>query len=360
MNGHYPAFGICGFSGSGKTTVIEEVIGSLARRGLKVGIVKHDVHGLNIDREGKDSDRFFRAGADVIIRGPKQCFFRAHRSDDVPLRDLARLIGPYFDLVLVEGHKATPLEQKVWLCSDAGEGPPPEATGIQRVLRRDEDRVRIVMEMIDAWLPRAWRASPVYAGILIGGKSSRLGRPKHLLGDNGKTWLERSVEKVRPHVDGVAILGAGAIPDGLGSVPVLCDIQDAEGPLAGMLAATRWRPLTSWLFLPCDTPLLSEAALRWLIDHRRPGVWAVLPRLPEAPGPEPLLAYYDFRAGPMLERAQRPVDLTADAHVVTPAVPDRLQASWKNVNTDEDLAIVCRAGIVANSSESTGHKSRQG
>jgi len=189
MKNHYPAFGICGFSGSGKTTVIEVLIGNLTRRGLNVGVVKHDVHGLNIDREGKDTDRFFKAGADVIIRGPEQSFFRAHRRGDMPLPDLLRMIGPYYDLILVEGHKTTPLEQKVWLCSDSGEGPPPEATGIRRVLKRDEDRVQIVMDMIDAWLPDAWCAAPVYAGILIGGKSSRFGQSKHLFDVNGKTWL---------------------------------------------------------------------------------------------------------------------------------------------------------------------------
>jgi len=151
----YPAFGICGFSGSGKTTVIETVVQRLTARGLRVGVVKHDVHGLNIDHEGKDTDRFFKAGADVIIRGPEQCFFRAHRRGNMPLSGLLDLLGPYYDLFLVEGHKTMPLDQKVWLCSDDGEDPPPEAIGIRRVLRRDEERVSIVMEMIDAWLPGA-------------------------------------------------------------------------------------------------------------------------------------------------------------------------------------------------------------
>lgn len=268
----------------------------------------------------------------------------------MPLSDLLRLIGPYYDLVLIEGHKATPLEQKVWLCSDAGEEPPDEATNIRRVLKRTEDRVRIVMEMIEDWLPRAWRASPVYAGILVGGTSSRSGRPKRLLGGNGKTWLERTVEKVRPLVDGTVILGDGEVPDGIRSVPVLCDVPDAEGPLAGMLAATRWMPLVSWLFVPCDLPLLSEEALRWLLSHREPGVWAVLPQKPEAPAPEPMPAYYDFRAAPALERARRWAELAAEAHVATPAVPESLQASWDNVNTPGDLAAPCPTGALVDSS----------
>lgn len=340
MKNHYPAFGICGFSGSGKTTVIEAVIGKLVGRGLKVGVAKHDVHGLNIDKEGKDTDRFFKAGADVAIRGPEQSFFRAHRRGDMPLPDLLKLIGPHYDLILVEGHKATPLDQKVWLSGDSGDQPPPEATNIRRILARDEDRIQIVMEMIDAWLPGAVQASPVYGGILIGGRSTRFGSPKHLIDRKGRTWLEQTVETLRPHVDGLAILGAGAIPESLKCLPVLHDVQDAEGPIAGMLAAARWSPLTSWLFLPCDLPLLAEESVGWLLDQRKPGTWAVLPQLPGKPGPEPLLAYYDFRSLPLLEYVNRPIELADEDHVVTPAVPEHLQASWNNVNTVGDLEVL--------------------
>lgn len=180
--------------------------------------------------------------------------------------------------------------------------------------------------------------SPVFAGILIGGKSSRFGRPKHLELRDGKTWLERAVDAVRSHVEGIAILGAGELPEGLGTLPVLCDVPDLQGPLAGMLAAMRWKLSTSWVFLPCDLPCLSGEAVRWLVDQRRPDVRAVLPRLPGSDAPEPLLAYYDFRAAPLLERARRPKDLVGEDGVVTPEIPEHLRASWTNVNTTEDLA----------------------
>ena len=339
MNNRCLVFGACGYSGSGKTTLIEAMIGRLVKRGLTIGVVKHDVHGLQVDREGKDSDRFFKAGADVIMRGPRQSFLRAHPRSDMPLADLLRMMGPHYDLVLVEGHKDSPLEQKVWLSSDKGEGPP-ESCVVKRVLRRDEDRLQIAMTMIDEWLPHAWCAAPVYAGVLIGGKSSRFGSPKHLVIEEGTTWLERTMAIVRPHVEGVVILGAGSIPDSLGSVPILCDAPDVHGPLADMLAATRWRPSTSWIFLPCDLPHLEEDAVRWLLDCRRPGVHAVLPQLAGSASPEPLLAYYDFRAAPLLECASRPMDLVGAPHVETPEVPDHLQMSWKNVNTPDDRAAV--------------------
>jgi molybdopterin-guanine dinucleotide biosynthesis protein MobB len=337
----YPAFGVCGYSGSGKTTLIEALVRRLREQGLKVGVIKQDAHGLEIDREGKDTDRIFRAGADVLIRDAEQVFARIHRPPDVPLHDLIRRVGPHYDLILVEGHKTTPLPCKIWLCKAGEETCPPEAVGIRRVLRWTEDRVRIALDMLDAWLPEAWRATPVYAGILMGGRSSRMGRPKHLIERDGETWLERTASAVRGQVEKIVLLGRGDVPPSLREHPVLCDAEDAAGPLSGMRAALRWAPLTSWIFVPCDLPFLSDDAVRWLVEQRRPGAWAVLPCLPGASEPEPLLAYYDFRSATLLETVRCPSDCAGKEKVGSPIIPVALARAWHNVNTPEDLAGAC-------------------
>ena len=56
-----------GFSGVGKTTVLEALVGALRRRGLRVACVKHDGHDFSLDRPGSDSDRLTRAGAEMTI-----------------------------------------------------------------------------------------------------------------------------------------------------------------------------------------------------------------------------------------------------------------------------------------------------
>ena len=43
---------------------LERLIPKLKARGLKIAIVKHDGHRFEIDHEGKDSDRFTKAGAE--------------------------------------------------------------------------------------------------------------------------------------------------------------------------------------------------------------------------------------------------------------------------------------------------------
>jgi len=71
-----PVVGVCGYSGAGKTTLIESLIPVLRQEGLSVAVVKHDAHGLSVDSRGKDSDRFYRAGADVLAHGFSQSFVR--------------------------------------------------------------------------------------------------------------------------------------------------------------------------------------------------------------------------------------------------------------------------------------------
>ncbi|MDP6460361.1 MAG: molybdopterin-guanine dinucleotide biosynthesis protein MobB, partial [Gemmatimonadota bacterium] len=61
-----PVLAVCGWSGSGKTTLLDRVIPEITARGLSVAALKHDAHGLKVDPRGKDSDRLFRAGADVV------------------------------------------------------------------------------------------------------------------------------------------------------------------------------------------------------------------------------------------------------------------------------------------------------
>jgi len=340
---HYPAFGICGYSGSGKTSVILELVRQLTARGLAVGVIKHDTHGIQIDREGKDSDRLFRAGADVLIGDPTQLCLRLHRRGETSLHEAIVQMAPCYDLVLVEGHKTTPLPNKVWLSGETGDDPPPEATGITRVLRRNEDRSRILLGMIEDNLASTWQATPVYAGILFGGKSSRMGRPKHLLEINGQTWLEQTVDCVRGAVEKVVLLGAGTIPDALGDLPALPDVDAKQGPLRGMLAAMRWAPFAAWIFLPCDTPRVSSAAIRWLLQQRAPGRWAILPRTHGTDFIEPLPGCYDFRARTILGLIA-PSQLADHPETHSPTIPAALSSAWENINTPEDLAITKQKG----------------
>lgn len=333
----YPAFGICGFSNSGKTTLIMSLVARLRQRGLKVGVIKQDAHGLDIDRKGKDTDRLFHAGADVLIRDHEQVFFRLHRPENTDLHHVIEQIGPHYDVILVEGHKSTPLPWKVWLHKPGEDTCPPEAVGIRQALRWTEDRERIVWELLERWITESWLATPVYAGILIGGSSTRMGRPKHLIEEKGISWIQKTVTALQGCADKILILGNGERPEPLRSLPVLPDVDDARGPLRGMRAALRWAPRAGWLLLACDQPYISTDAIHWVLAQRQPGVRAIMPVVTEASPPEPLFAYYDFRMASAMEQVLQPRDLATVTGVRTPLVPTGFTRAWRNMNTPDDL-----------------------
>lgn len=93
-------------SGTGKTTLIEKVIGELKSRGWRVGAIKHDAHRMEIDHPGKDSYRMTAAGADttLITSGDKLALVKRHQ--EAP--SLSELLTQYFadmEIVLIEGFK---------------------------------------------------------------------------------------------------------------------------------------------------------------------------------------------------------------------------------------------------------------
>ena len=100
-----PMLCIVGFSGSGKTTVTVGLIETLKKRGLRVGTIKHDVHGFEMDRPGKDSWRHKQAGASTtIISSPYQIGLVMDVDMDHKPDDLLPFLKA-MDIVLAEGYK---------------------------------------------------------------------------------------------------------------------------------------------------------------------------------------------------------------------------------------------------------------
>lgn len=328
-----PVIGICGFSGAGKTTLLLGLVRLLVRRGLRTLVIKHDAHGLDVDRRGKDTQRAFAAGADVLARDYTQSFARSHAKDTEPLASLLWRQSANYDVILVEGHKSTPLPRKIWLRRHDKDCPPPNCLAIDLDLGRDVDRLALAWPFVEQQIADAYARTPVYAGILIGGRSMRMGSAKHLLRLRGRTWIEHIAKATAPLVAETVVLGSGALPKNLGHLMRLPDALDHEGPLAGVVAAMRWQPRARWLFAACDTPLLIHDALTWIVAQGRPGVWAVLPRRRAGGTPEPFPGLYDFRALLALEAVLGPSHLASHPAALTPTIPAYLRPAWRNLNT---------------------------
>jgi molybdopterin-guanine dinucleotide biosynthesis protein B len=105
IGGSAPVISVVGRSGVGKTTALELVIREIKRRGYKVGTIKHDVHGFEVDTPGKDSWRHAKAGSDaVVISGPRKMALIRIVDEEMSLDRIVELMGDV-DLVLTEGYK---------------------------------------------------------------------------------------------------------------------------------------------------------------------------------------------------------------------------------------------------------------
>ncbi|MFQ6001600.1 MAG: molybdopterin-guanine dinucleotide biosynthesis protein B [Anaerolineae bacterium] len=101
-----PIISVVGKSEVGKTTLLEKLIAELKRRGYRLGTIKHDTHGFEIDKPGKDSWRHAQAGSDaVLISSPEKLALIKRVDRERSLDELLAYLGDV-DLVLTEGYKS--------------------------------------------------------------------------------------------------------------------------------------------------------------------------------------------------------------------------------------------------------------
>ena len=90
-----PLLGITAWSGTGKTTLLKQLIPQLRKRGIRVGMIKHTHHNMDVDKPGKDSYELRKAGADQTLVASQQ---RWALMTETPEQS-------ELDLILVEGFK---------------------------------------------------------------------------------------------------------------------------------------------------------------------------------------------------------------------------------------------------------------
>jgi molybdopterin-guanine dinucleotide biosynthesis protein MobB len=336
-----PVLAVGGSSGSDRETVLEEVIRCLTGRGLRVAAVRHDPHGIEFDRQGKASGNFFRAGATVHLRAPGELSWRIPRDVGPGLEAAIGQLLTHHDVVLVEGHEDTPLP-KVWCAARNSGSPPSGLAGLRGILPWGADRPRALERLVDQMLEEALAARPLLGGVMVGGSSRRMGLAKHHLVVGGRSLLRRSADALRGVVAQLVVLGRAELPDDVAADAQLADAPGCgEGPLAAMLTAWRWAPRCAWLMAACDMPAITSEALDWLLGHRRPGRWAVMPRW-RSGHLEPLLAVYEPQAAYLFAQQLGSGRLSLhgiSSHetVHTPTIPASLGGAWLNVNSPDDL-----------------------
>jgi len=125
-----PVIGFAAYSGTGKTTLIEKIVLRLTAMGIRTAVIKHgcqgncanecpakdvrtalkrECHGFEIDKEGKDSYRYTKAGSVVtVLNSPKKTAFIEQRA--LSLEDILKRIHDV-DVIFVEGYKHSGIRQ---------------------------------------------------------------------------------------------------------------------------------------------------------------------------------------------------------------------------------------------------------
>jgi molybdopterin-guanine dinucleotide biosynthesis adapter protein len=101
-----PVVSFVGRADTGKTTLIEKLIPLLRSKGIRVATIKHDVHGFEMDHEGKDTYRHKKAGAKMtIISSPAKVGLVEDVERDLGVEEIVSRYVRDVDLVITEGYK---------------------------------------------------------------------------------------------------------------------------------------------------------------------------------------------------------------------------------------------------------------
>ncbi len=145
----------------------------------------------------------------------------------------------------------------------------------------------------------------VSAIVLAGGKNLRLGRSKALENIDGKSLIERVIERLRPLTDQILIVTSREkydLPD-VGEADILFDLYPEMGPLGGIYTGLLEAQFENSIVVACDMPFLNTDLLRYMVEQAG-DFDAVVPRLGEGMV-EPLHAVYSQSCrGKMKERLE--------------------------------------------------------
>ncbi|WP_313655851.1 molybdopterin-guanine dinucleotide biosynthesis protein MobB [Pantoea sp.] len=112
-----PLLAITGWSGTGKTTLLQQVIPILASKGIRAGLIKHTHHQMDVDTPGKDSYLLRKAGARQVIVASAERWALMCETPEAPSINLPYLLSrmdpSVLEIVLVEGFKGEPVPKIV-------------------------------------------------------------------------------------------------------------------------------------------------------------------------------------------------------------------------------------------------------
>jgi molybdopterin-guanine dinucleotide biosynthesis protein A len=282
-----PFLCVAGYSGVGKTTLLEDLIRRFSAESFSVGYYKHDAHRFVIDKEGKDTHRARSAGAGIItINDPNH--FAMVGDNNFKKWTITHALEQC-DCILIEGYKQSPFNKIVFLDAKGDMPIPLETHGIKAVIhqgtvndRRIQERMiplfhRDDLEKIYEFVRTHFIscASPLYGAVFVGGQSKRMGKPKFSLSyNNGVPETERMIKLLSPFCEKIFLSSRSDLDMGeLANLPDVERVNDDHiglGPVGGLATLMSRHPDKAWMITACDMPFIQEKNFEHILNERDP------------------------------------------------------------------------------------------
>jgi len=306
---HPHEIAFCGYSNSGKTTLIAKIVQSLSRE-YNVGYLKHDAHSFAMDHEGKDTYWVRESGAHAVFISDSIHFAQIQSGS---LEDIASK-GLFLnnDLFFVEGYKELPLSKIVVLdlkeeildVFDRGEltqviafvgsaDRPARLASEYPFFQRDDTEG--IKQFVLSHLNGRVRHVPLYGLVLAGGKSVRMKKDKSSLVYHGRPQSEHYFDLLSRYCENVFVSNREdqSHTQGHRDLPQIHDTFLDVGPLGGILSAMASHSGAAWLVVACDLPFVTAGTIEALIRQRNPFEVATAYQSAHDGLPEPLCAIYE-------------------------------------------------------------------
>ena len=179
--------------------------------------------------------------------------------------------------------------------------------------------------------------------VLVGGKSSRMGRDKALLPYRDRTLVQYIAAQVSSATGSVTLVGRPERYRALG-YPAIPDVYPDGGPACGIQAALEASPAEWNLVAACDMPALTAAFLNTLLEAAESSEGDALVPISPSGYPEPLCAVYRRTCLSLLTQAvqrnvRRVTQALAGLRLVYRPVSEGVW--FQNLNTPQDWAKHC-------------------
>ena len=352
-----PFLCFAGFSGVGKTTLVEKLAARFRDENIRVGYYKHDSHQFKMDKTGKDTARVREAGAGIVaINDPTH--FGVIADNDFKQLTITHALERC-DCILIEGYKQSPFNKIVFLDAEGKLPIPSDSKGIRAIVHQGtghlesfikqgiplfhRDEIEKIFDFVNGHFRNC--ASELFGAVFVGGQSTRMGKPKFSLTYEGVSGTEKATKFLSKFCKKV-FLSSRADLD-MSSLPTIKGterINDEHiqlGPVGGLATLMGQFPNKAWMITACDMPFLKEDDFETIFQKRDPLRYGTCYVQKGRFGYEPMCAIYEPKFIVPLFEAMSRRELSMSR--IIEALPFKKlkideadRSKFMNINTAED------------------------